>query len=447
MKSAQNKNLKRKITRKTNALFSFCFVFLLLTTACAAKPEAKDVVSAPVSPALSIIAEENSMAMAGLRGNAISFDSDDFRRAMNLAQIDSVTITSLPPVTDGELRIGGTVLTGEETISVHNLSLLTYTASGADIQTSSFRFRVNGSPVEMTCHLYLLDRMNQSPTLSGVPAASLSVSTHKDVTLYGSLPCYDPEGDETRVEIVSYPRSGILVLTDRTTGEYTYTPRAGSSGKDSFTYVARDRYGNYSASATVSLSILKPTSSVVYSDLRNTPLENAALDVTEAGIMSGTQVGTHTFFYPEATITRAEFVVMAMKAMGVSDTAPVSKTVFADDNEIPAEMKSVLAAAYDLGYIRGEAQDGEAPSFYPSRTLTRAEAAVILGRMLDAATPTVTPTFTDSKEIPAWASPSIAAPHSLGVMSAENGAIEPLSSVTKGDAAEMLSVLLKIRNN
>lgn len=438
---------KGRRRKKQNVLFSFCFAFLILTTACAAKPEARAQVGIPVSPALSVLAEDHSMAMAAVRGNPISFDVKDFCRATNLSEISSITITSLPPVTDGELRIGSTVLTGEETISAHNLSLLSYTASNADINTSSFRFRVGDSPVEMTCHLYLLDRVNESPTLSTVPAASLNVSTHQNVTLYGSLPCYDPDGDKTIIEIVSYPKSGILTLTDRGTGEYTYKPREGASGKDSFTYVARDVYGNYSAAAIVSLTIVKPTTSVVYADLAGSPAENAALTMTEAGIMSGTQVGNETYFNPSGLVSRGEFVVMAMNAMGMTETTPVSKTVFADDSEIPDSMKSAIAAAYELGYIRGESGEGNTLSFYPNRSLTRAEAAVILGRMLNAATPTATPIFTDSEEIPAWAASSIYSLHSLGVILPENGAISPTSEVTRADAAQMLSVLMQIQNN
>ncbi len=433
--------------KKQNVLFSFCFAFLLLTTACAAKPEARAQLSAPLSPALSVLAEDHSMAMAAVRGNPISFDEKDFCRATNLPEISSITITSLPPITDGELRVGNTVLTGQETIRAENLSLLSYTAGSADISTSSFRFRVGDSPVEMTCRLYLLDQVNESPTLSTVPATSLNVSTHQNVTLYGSLPCYDPEGDETIIEIVSYPKSGILTLTNRGTGEYTYKPRAGASGKDSFTYVARDVWGNYSAAATVSLTIVKPTTSVVYADLAGSPAENAALTMTEAGIMGGTQVGTKTYFEPDGLVSRGDFVVMAMRAMGMTETAPVSRTPFADDGDIPDSMKSALATAYELGYIRGESGEGDTPSFYPNRSLTRAEAAVILGRMLDAATPTVAPIFTDSDEIPAWAAPSIYSLPALGVMLPEDGAISPSSELTRAEAAQMLSVLMEIKNN
>ena len=437
------KTRKHAIPKRT-ALFSLCFVFLfwiaapVLTLSVEAKADV-----APVSPALYVLAEQNSMAMAGLRGGSISFEHDDFARAMNLSEIDSVTITQVPPVTDGELRVGQTVVNSGQTVSAANLSLLQYTASGADITTSSFRFTVEDSPVEITCHLYLLDRANHSPTLSMVPKTSLNVSTHRNITLYGTLPCYDPDGDETIIEIVSYPESGILILTDRKTGDYTFTPGENYSGKDSFTYVARDKYGNYSASATVSLTVTKPTTSVVYADMADVRSHNAALTMTEQGIMSGTQVGSETYFYPARTVSRGEFVVMAMHAMGITKLPDTDRTVFADDSEIPDAMKSYVATAYELGYIQGETRADGQRCFSPNRAITRAEAAVILGNMVDAAVPTVTPTFSDSTQIPAWAAPSIYSLHSMGLLPTSGGSVSPLSPVTRGDAAELLCALMR----
>ena len=384
------------------------------------------------------------MAMAGLKGNQIDIDGEDFARAMNLSSVTKVTITETPPITDGELRVGNTVVGRGQTVSGASLSLLTYVASDADIATTSFRFSVNGSPVDVECRLYLLDEVNQCPTLSMVPETSLNVSTHRNITLHGTLPCYDPDGDPTQIEIVSYPKTGILILTDRTTGSYTFTPGVNYSGKDSFTYVARDQYGNYSASATVTLTVIKPTTSVTYADLTDSPLHNAALDVTEAGIMSGSQVGNQTYFHPSKSVSRGEFIVMAMHALDMTELPSVRQTVFADDGEIPDSMKSYVATAYQLGFIQGEVQDNGSLCFAPHREITRAEAAVILGKMLNAPVPTVKPAFTDASDIPAWAAPSIYSLNALGVMTSTHGNILPMEVLTRGDAATMLSAVMKV---
>lgn len=397
----------------------------------------------PVSPALCVIAEENAMAKAGVRGNPITFEHDDFARAMNLATVSEITVTQVPPISDGELRLGSVVVGNGQTIRGDNLSLLTYVASDAEIATSSFRFRVGKSPVEMTCRLYLLEKANQAPTLSMVPKASLNVSTHRNVTLYGTLPCYDPEGDETVIEIVSYPSSGLLILTDRHTGEYTYLPEEGATGKDSFTYVARDRYGNYSAAATVSLSVLTPSSSVSYSDLSELPCHSAALSLTEAGVMSGTKEGSELYFHPTQSVTRGEFVVMAMKSLGMTEVMPTEESVFSDDDSFSVEERNFVSAAAELGYVHGEIGASGELCFFPNREITRAEAAVILSHMIDAATPTVTPIFDDSSEIPAWAAPSIYSLSAMGILPANDGSISPSSSLTRGDAAMMLHALIR----
>ena len=429
-------------------LFSFGFLFLFLflgSTYTASIDVAASEPPAVVSPALYVLAEQNSMAMAGLHQNDILFEHDDFARAVNLSQISAITVTETPPISDGELRLGSIVVQKGQIIRGSNLSLLSYSASSAEISHSSFRFTVGTSPVEITCHLYMLDKHNECPTLSVAPETSLNVSTHRNVTLYGTLPCYDPDGDETIIEIVSYPKNGLLRLTDRTTGSYTYTPRVSDSGKDSFTYVARDKYGNYSAAATVSLSVIRSATSVTYSDLLQSPICNAALDLTDAGIMSGTQRGTAVYFCPDEEVSREDFVVMAMKAMGMTELKKTEKTVFADDASISNEARAAIHAAYELGYVRGEWQSDGSLCFAPDRAITRAEAAVILGRMLNVATPTVKPIFKDANEIPAWAASSIDALGAVGVLHPVDGNAEPNAAVTRGDAALMLASVLKIR--
>lgn len=438
--------MMKNVTQKQwkSFLLSVGFLFLVLCGTTVASVAVRTVADTdPVSPALCVLAEQHSMAKAGVRGAPIEFEHDDFARALNLATVSEITVTEVPPIADGELRVGSIVVEKGQKIRGENLSILSYVASDEGINESSFRFCVGKSPVEMTCFLYLLDEPNEAPTLGFVPKASLNVSTHQNVTLYGSLPCYDPEGDETIVEIVSYPSSGILVLTDRHTGEYTYTPNAGASGKDAFTYVARDRYGNYSASATVELSVLPSSSSVVYADLGALPCHSAAISMSEAGIMSGTQVGSATYFYPTQTVKRGDFVVMAMKTLGITKIETVEKSVFADDASFSESERNFVSAAYELGYLHGEFAADGALYFYPERTITRAEAAVILANMIDAATPTVMPVFGDSAEIPAWAAPSVYSLSAMGILPVSQGNISPRSALTRGDTAMIFSALIR----
>lgn len=407
---------------------------------CAA---AADADKAIVSPGLSVLAAETDMAMAGIRGNKITFSSEDFARALNLSKVTSITITRTPPSTDGELLVGSTVVNKGQTITGSNISLLSYSASSDSITSSSFSFRADGALYDMTCNLYLLDSLNRSPTLSMVPETSLNVSTHRNITLYGNLPAYDPDGDDVIIEIVSYPKSGLLKLSDKKTGEYTYIPGNDYTGKDSFTYVARDKYGNYSASATVNLTVSKPSTSVVYSDMTDSPSYNAALTMTEAGIMSGTQVGNTCCFYPQQTVSRAEFVVMAMNSLGISSVNNSDLSAFSDADDIPGNMKGYIAAAYKLGYVNGTYVD-ETLCFRPNSEITRAEAAVIVSRMINSATPTVTPVFNDTADIPTWAVSAVNSLNFMGILDADNGNISANAALTRADTAEILSAVMQI---
>ena len=399
----------------------------------------------PVSPALYILAENAYMAMSGLSGNAISFDSKDFGRAMNLSEISAITVTQLPPITDGELRLGNRVVTAGQRISGAGISSLTYVQSGANVRSSSFKFRINDTPVDIKCNLFFLDLRNSPPVLNTSSETSLAVSAHRGITVYGSLPCYDPDGDETAVEIVSYPKSGILILTDAQNGEYSYTPTATYSGNDSFSYVARDKYGNYSASRVVNIKVSKPKTSLSFADMKDSKYYSAALTMAENGIMDGTTAGLYTYFEPEKTVTREEFLVMAMKSVGIKEVISTNRVAFADDGEISAEAVDYVKVAYELGYIKGEPDKNGQICFFPQRAITRAEAACIVANLIGAATPTVYTDFVDSDDIPAWARSSIYALNYMGILPTENGNLSPNDTLTRAEAAGILAAVVGAR--
>ena len=160
--------------------------------------------------------------------------------------------------------------------------------------------------------------------------------------------------------------------------------------------------------------------------------------------MQGTVQDDQTYFYPEKTVSRLEFLTMAMQALGVGSVPQVSDTGFSDDADIPTDAKGYVSAAYSLGYIKGSADDEGNLCFAPNDTITRAEAAVILRRMVDADEAELTPAFADASDIPAWASEAISTLSSLGVMTPTSGAISPNEQVTRGQTAMMLAALQRV---
>lgn len=411
-----------------------------------AKPSG--VISPALSPALDIIAANSGMAKSGLTGKEISFSEDDFARAVNLARIDSLTVVSLPDVADGMLMLGNTAVAKGQTVSRANLSLLRFAPSSESAGVASFELSVNGAKYAIPCSLYMLTGYNANPTVSVATSTSLNMGGYLNTALFGRLDAHDPEGDRLTYRVVSAPEHGLVIMTDRSAGEYTYLPEQGFTGKDSFTYVVCDKYGNYSASAKVNLSIATPATSVVYSDMKGHEAACAAISMTEKGIMNGTQVGELCCFYPESEVSRAEFLVMAMNAAGIKDLPTVSSTGFYDDASISASAKPYVAAAKELGYIKGSTDEQGNLCFNPDEKITRAEAALtvdsIIGGKSYLGEGGVTPVFSDSSAIPTWAQSSLETLNRLGIMPDDGGKINASANITRGQTATMLNFMMQV---
>ena len=207
---------------------------------------------AAISPALSVLAAQNDMAVATLCGNDYYFSEDVFARSLNLATVDAIVVLSLPEVTEGELLLGAERVSAGQRIAAKELSRLCFVAVDDAARQAAFTFSPAGGGYEMPCSIHVLPQVNYSPTVSLTTEAALAVSTYRDFVGYGTLSAYDPEGDALLFEVVKSPKDGVVVMTDRACGEYVYLPREGFVGEDSFCYVARDEYGNYSAMAQVS---------------------------------------------------------------------------------------------------------------------------------------------------------------------------------------------------
>ena len=304
------KTNKRKLYRHRIALV--CCLTFLLALLCGCNAQKKDApyeAQSILSHGVQILSASTEMAVWGMRGNDVTFEANDFARNLNLSTVHYIKIVSVPTAAEGELLMGSVRVNAEQIISGENLAHLCFSAADDSVNRASFTFSVNGSATAVTCNVYLLDNANYAPTVSMASGATLQMSTYRDSEVHGRLTAYDPDGDEMVFEIVKVPENGSVCLSDRREGTYIYTPREGFTGTDAFSYVARDVYGNYSAATTVSLRVMTSGTSITYVDMADSKAENAAIALTEAGVMSGTQIGNRYFFYPERTVTRAELLV------------------------------------------------------------------------------------------------------------------------------------------
>lgn len=399
-----------------------------------------------LSCALDVIAHQNQMAVAGVKGNALNFSADRFASAMNLGRIDKITITELPDISSGALYIGSNGVSVGQSLGESDIALMTYEeAKSGSGMPASFKFTVNGSAYEMVCNIFMIDAVNYSPTVKNASYISLNNETYKGVKIGGVLSAYDPEGDEIIYEIVDYPAHGILTVTDNKLGTYTYAPIGNFTGEDSFVYVVRDKYGNYSSAARVTIEVNAQRTSTVYSDLLENELYSHAISVTESGLMNGIQVGDYFYFEADREVSRAELVVTAMNAIGIKNVPDVENTGFADDADISPAMKGYISLAYSKGYISGIKSDGEI-YFKPNEKVKLSEAAVIISNMIGYAKPEVTPAFADADAIPSWSSAAIESLYTLGILEFPDKTVGANETVTRGDMAKLLSKTMQLIN-
>ena len=399
---------------------------LLLLPAYAAPQE-----NLPLSPALEVLAKGSDLALWHFSDEVQSFSEESFLRGLNLSDITEICITRLPRAEEGILWLDRKPIEAGSHIFASALSRMTFESASENIKSASFGFEVNRCGIEYTCRLYALDAQNASPQTDGIPALYSGRETHKNLPLSGRFYAKDPEGDPMTFEIASYPRYGsITVAKDR----YTYLPFPNYTGEDSFSYVARDLYGNYSASVQVTLSVTGTGADLVFADLDEPELQSAVLTLAAGGIHSGTQVGSKLYFYPDRAITRAEFLVLAMNAAGISELPECRDTGFFDDGEIPEGMKAYVAVAYRLGYIKGTVKEGKL-CFSPAQAMSRGEAAQLLQKLLPLETPKSVAALGEKSDD---AAQSIAVLAEQGFLFRENATKEALS---RREAVKLLADL------
>ncbi len=431
--------MKQKFKIIALLLSSLLFFSVLPFSADAASEKAV------LSQGVAVLAAATDVAVSGVAGNEIPFSADDFEKGMNLSEVRYLTFRSVPSSTDGELLLGSSRIAPGQSISGTMLSSVSFRPANESVLCASFTFTVNGGNLPMTCNLTYRTGANAAPRVGVAAALSLNCMTFRNVDGYGRLCAVDPEGDALRYEIVTYPKNGSVLLTDVQKGIYVYRPSKGYVGSDSFTYVARDGYGNYSRTETVNLRVEVAGTSVQYVDLSKEQTVSA-IAVTSAGIMSGAQVGGKYYFRPEETVSRVDFLVMAMNAVGISEVPDCEKTTFADDGDIPATMKGFVAAAEKLGVLSVFASGENAERLLPQEPVTRAEAAVVLERLLNAQpVPESIPTFSDTLQIPVWAQDAVLTLGSLGILTSSDGNVSPLAVLTRGDVAELLAAAMRYR--
>ncbi|MBQ8415149.1 MAG: S-layer homology domain-containing protein [Clostridia bacterium] len=392
-----------------------------------------------------VVASEVNMIKTSLIGQKITFTDGDFKSALALADFDTITITEIPLSTEGTLLLSGRRVGKGRVIKRKNLGALVFIPASDSVTECKFKFTVEGyaGGAEIECIMKFIDKVNYAPEAIGDTVSASGINTQQAISVYGNLGATDPEGDKIEYIIVTYPKRGSLTFTEKESGRYCYTPIGDFVGKDKFTYVARDEYGNYSKPMTVSVKINERMCDTVYRDMEDREEYNAAVAMTAMGVMSGVQLGDDLYFEPDEKVSRAEFVAMAMKCAGIKADSSLSSTYFDDDDAISVSLKRYIATAQRTGLIVGDFKDGKL-LFSPNEEITRYEAAKILTGIIGANEEGEESVFAGDNDIPIWARAGVYAMCSLGIFDTEDtSSLE--EKITRADVAEYLYRFLKNR--
>ncbi|MBQ7794110.1 MAG: S-layer homology domain-containing protein [Clostridia bacterium] len=204
---------------------------------------------------------------------------------------------------------------------------------------------------------------------------------------------------------------------------------SGGSGSPS-TVVA----GDYTTPSTTQST----TNTAVFNDLGSVSwAEKAISALTEKGAISGDGNGS---FNPHNAITREEFTKIIVAAFDMYNENATADFADVADSDWSAKY---IASAYENGLVSGIG-DG---IFGKKNEITREDAAVILYRIYTKNNDAISGgnVFADSSSISAYAGDAICAMYELGVVNGyEDGSFGPKKSITRAEASVMIYNLLAV---
>ena len=353
------------------------------------------------------------------------FSGADFQE-----EVVGICVTDLPDPSAGTVLLGTRVVRPGDILTAEQLSMLTFSPLWTQEDRSAtvsylpiFENRVAG---EATTTISIHGKQDKAPI-----AEDSAMETYKNLENGGKLKVSDPEGQKLTFTVTRQPKRGDLDL--REDGTFTYTPKKNKVGVDSFTYTSTDPAGNVSREATVTIQIIKPTDAAMYTDTAGTDCQFTAEWLKNTGIFAGEQVGNDCCFNPDRTVTRGEFLVMTMKALGLAGDEKAESTGFED--QCPGWLKPYLAAAQRSGLVRGYATETGA-EFRANDPITGAEAASMVSLALDLPSAVIS----EDRELPVWAATALATVNDHGIEFTNT------DTVTRAQAANALYSAAQIAN-
>jgi hypothetical protein len=160
---------------------------------------------------------------------------------------------------------------------------------------------------------------------------------------------------------------------------------------------------------------------------------------------------TDTEFAPDSTATRAQFVTLLVRSLGLAEEKPAASTF--KDVELASWYYGYVEAAYKAGLASGDS--GSGGPFRPEATVSREEMAALLVRAMKqggksvkdveaAEVKALLDQFTDSTSVSEWAKTEVSQSVNEGLIKGHaNGQFDPLGNGTRAEAATMMSRFMK----
>ena len=243
------------------------------------------------------------------------------------------------------------------------------------------------------------------------------------------------------------PREAVTVTWDGKAQDFTYntstgtltTPLISDGNPHRVTITARDASGNIGR-ASYDVPVAADWTPV-FTDTRDYWAAAYVDFLYQSGITTGYADGT---FRPNDNITRAQFSVMLYRYLGLEESKYADVTLpFADLKNIPDYALPAIRALYTEGVINGSTGKDGRLYFNPGASLTRAQAATMIGRTQEKGYAAAALTFSDSAKIPAYAAYYIQTMAAQGIIGGyADGTFRPGNNITRGQMAKILYNLL-----
>ncbi len=371
-----------------------------------------------------------ALCLLGLAGGVLAAEVDCDATYCFTAQdfsgeeeVIGICITQLPEAHTGTVMLGNRVLREGDILTAEQLAQMTFsplrTEEDADATVTYLPIYENRVEKSATMTISIRGKEDKAPV-----AEDMAVETYKNLPNEGKLKVSDPEAQPLTFTLVRAPKRGEVTIHQD--GTFTYTPKKNKVGVDSFVYTAADPAGNVSREATVTVQILKPTDSRQYTDTVGMNCRFEAEWLKNTGLFTGESISGENCFFPEKTVSRGDFLAMAVKTLDIPLENGDYTGIPAD---VPMWLKPYVGAALRSGLLEGWPQS-ETGSWDMNSPITGAEAAVLLQNALDLTLEETA--VSENQEIPVWAADSLA------VMSQYGLEMECNTALTRAQAAEIL---------